>query len=101
MNGPSIRYIYRCKNRKCRSFKKDVELPHSPTNHVSEKGQLPRCPECQSALKFVRMDYPKEVFRNPHAPTDLSLSQDELQRIIRAADKKVRDRMDPDKSSAS
>jgi hypothetical protein len=47
------------------------------------------------------MDYPKEVFRNPHAPTDLSLSQDELQRIIRAADKKVRDRMDPDKSSAS
>ena len=101
MNGPSIKYVYRCKNRQCKSFRKDLELSKSPADHVGEKGELPLCPECQSTLKFVRMNYPREVFRNPHGPIDLSLSRDELDHIIRAADKTVRDRIDPDKSSAS
>jgi hypothetical protein len=45
------------------------------------------------------MDYPKEVFRNPRGPIDLSMSQEDLQRIIRAAEKTVRDGVDPGKSS--
>jgi len=99
MSSPSISYIYKCKNRKCKSFKKETRLPDSPADHVQKNGELPRCSECQSPLKFARMDYPKEVFRNPRGPIDLSMSQEDLQRIIRAAEKTVRDGVDPGKSS--
>ena len=100
MDSPAIRYVYRCRNRRCKSFKKELELAEGPTGHVKEKKELPRCPECQSALKFVRMNYPKEVFRNPHGAIDLSLSQDELLDIIKAADKTVSDRRGARKPSS-
>ena len=85
--GPSlaITYIYKCRNRKCKSFKKDAALAIGPTEYVSKHSQLPSCPECHSALKFIRLRYPKEVFANPIGAFDPSLSDSELNNIIQVA----------------
>ena len=88
----AITYIYRCRNRKCKSFKKDVELTLGPTEHVAKHSQLPSCPECHSALKFVRLGYDREVFANPRGGFDPSLSESELGNIILAAALAVRER---------
>ena len=93
--GPSlaITYIYRCRNRKCKSLKKDVELTLGPTEYVSTRhSQLPSCPECHSALKFIRLRYSREVFANPVGAFDPSLSESELSNIIQAAAQTVRER---------
>ena len=94
ISGPSlaITYIYKCRNRKCKSFKKDVELALGPTEYVSKHSQLPSCPECHSTLKFTRMRYPREVFANPMGAFDPSLSDSELNKIIQAAAQTVRAR---------
>ena len=88
----AITYIYKCRNRKCKSFKKDVELALGPTEYVSKHSQLPSCPECHSALKFIRLRYPREVFANPMGAFDPSLSDSELDNIIQAAAQTVRER---------
>jgi hypothetical protein len=92
ISGPSlaITYIYKCRNRKCKSFKKDVELALGPTEHVSKHSQLPLCPECHSALKFIPLRYSREVFANPMGAFDPSLSDSELSNIIQAAAQTVR-----------
>ena len=93
-SGPSlaITYIYRCRNRKCKSFKKDVELARGPTEYISKDSQLPSCRECHSALKFIRLRYPREVFANPIGAFDPSLSDSQLSDIIQAAAQTVRER---------
>jgi hypothetical protein len=88
----AITYIYRCRNRKCKSFKKDVELALGPTEYVSKQFQLPSCPACHSALKFIRLRYPREVFANPVGAFDPSLSDSELSNIIQTAAQTVQER---------
>jgi hypothetical protein len=92
MEGSAITYVYKCKNRKCKLFKKEVQLPSGPTAHVAEKKQLPTCAECSTPLKFVSMKYLKEVFGNPAGKIDLSMSESELTDIIKAAEQTVQDR---------
>ena len=87
--GFAITYIYKCRNRKGKSFKKDVELTLGPTEYVSKHTQLP---SCHSVLKFIRLRYAREVFANPMGAFDPSLSECELRNIIQAAAQTVRER---------
>jgi hypothetical protein len=88
----AITYIYKCRNRKCRSFKKDVEMALGPTEYVSKHSQLPSCSDCHSALRFIRLRYPRKVFANPVSAIDLSISDSELTNIIQAAAQTVHER---------
>jgi hypothetical protein len=99
VEGPSITYIYKCKNRKCQRFRQKTELPFSPTEHVSRTNELPRCDQCQETLKFVRMHYPKQVFSGPAAQVDFSISESELSNIIKTAAKTVDDKEGRGRSS--
>ena len=92
MEGPSIKYIYKCKNRKCKSFRKKITLLLSPTSHLAKNNELPKCDQCQEPLEFVRMHYTKEVFSSAEAKVELSISDSELSNIIRTAEKTVRDK---------
>lgn len=49
------RYIYKCKNRKCSSFRKEVELEKSPVDYMTAHGRIAECEVCHEPLTFERV----------------------------------------------
>ena len=49
------RYIYKCKNRRCSSFRKEVELEKSPVDYMTAHGRIAECEVCHEPLTFERV----------------------------------------------
>jgi len=89
MEKSSLEYIYKCKNRGCKGFRREIKLPFGQAACFEKHHALPVCDQCHTVLAFVRMDYPREVFSGLAAKPDLFLSDSELATIIKTAEQTI------------